>query len=211
MNVQSDFAFKSWAKFLDPDSLKSNLISASLFIAAFEVLQSSVMDPLKGFFSLGFDVTGVQISPKYGTEVLSRHKSPFRASLLWFRESGAIDDLDLELVDKIRDHRNELAHQLPKYIATVGAEINLQLLQSTCDFVAKIDRWWIKEIEMPTDPDMTPERLDATNESDITSGNMMFLQMMTKIAAGDDSAADDILKQISAAFHDFDCDCDSRH
>lgn len=44
---------------------------------------------------------------------------------------SAIGDTDIELVDEIHKHRNELAHDLPKFIATVDTESNVNLLGAT--------------------------------------------------------------------------------
>ena len=181
MTAPQENAYRSWTKFLNPESLRSNLIVASMLIAAFETLRNSVIEPLKGFYAIGFDAP----SPEYAAKVLSRHKSPLKASLLWFREANAIDDSDIATVDSIREHRNEVAHQLPKFLSTADANVNLEMLVAICQIVCKIDRWWIRDVEMSTDPDMTPERLASVDDSDISSGNMMFLRMMIDIASGD--------------------------
>jgi hypothetical protein len=52
--------------------------------------------------------------------------------------------------------------------------------------VTKIDRWWIREVEIPTNPDFDGREVA---DDDIQSGNMLFLQMMVRIVEGNDSAA----------------------
>lgn len=42
-------AFRGWAKLVNPDSLRSNLIAASIFLAAYEILRASVIDHIKDF------------------------------------------------------------------------------------------------------------------------------------------------------------------
>jgi hypothetical protein len=86
MQEQQRDAFESWAKFLNPRTLKSNLIIASLFLAAYETLRSAIIEHIRGFYTNGFNQNGWIIDTKYQTDVLSRHNSPLRASLLWFRE-----------------------------------------------------------------------------------------------------------------------------
>jgi hypothetical protein len=49
--------------------------------------------------------------------------------------------------------------------------------------VAKIERWWIREGELPTNPDFDGQEVAA---EDIHSWGMLFLQMMVHIATGDD-------------------------
>ena len=117
MDENQQKAFDSWAKFLNPEILKSNLIAASLFLAAFEMLRSSVISPIRDFFSCGFDQNGPIVDPKYETKVLSLDKSPLRASLLWLKDMDVISLDDMLIVDRIREHRNQLAHELMKFVA----------------------------------------------------------------------------------------------
>jgi len=44
----------SWERFLNPDSLKTNLILSSLFITIFEMLKDSIISPIKDFYTDGF-------------------------------------------------------------------------------------------------------------------------------------------------------------
>ena len=177
--------FPDWAKFLNPESLKGNLIAASLFLAAYESLCASVIDQIRGFYTHGFDEHGPIVDDAYGVKVLSRDKSPLRASLLWLKERDVVTEDDMAAFDDIRLHRNELAHNLPEFIMTAGKDINLRLLDRICELVTKIDRWWILEVEIPTDPDFDGEGVDTDG---VLSMRMVFLQMMIQIAADKDSA-----------------------
>ncbi|HUT10415.1 MAG TPA: hypothetical protein VMY42_07960 [Thermoguttaceae bacterium] len=195
MQKHQQDVFQSWAKFLNPASLKLNLIIASLFLAAYETLRNSIIEQIRAFFTNGFNQEGCIVDPKYQRDVLSRHKSPLRASLLWFREMHVVDDSDIELVDRIREHRNQLAHDLPKFIATNDADINVELIGSIYQLVTRIDRWWVREVEIPTNPDFDDQDVAAIPDAGITSGNMMFLQLMIQIATGDDADAEEMYSQ----------------
>jgi hypothetical protein len=185
MDEHRAHAVASWAKFLNPETLRANLITASIFLAAYETLRASVIDHIRGFFTDGFDENRPITSDDYRTKVLSLDKSPLRASLLWLKQMGVVDDSDITRVDQIREHRNEVAHDLPKFIATADADINVELISAIYDLVTKIDRWWIREVEMPTNPDFDGQEIV---DNDIESGNMLFLQMMIRVATGEDSA-----------------------
>jgi len=76
--------------FLNPEIVRPKLIVASVYIAAYEVLKSTIVQRIKSFYTLG----GIykEDHPKYQSEVLSRNRSPVYASLDWLRESHAIDD-----------------------------------------------------------------------------------------------------------------------
>ena len=45
----------SWEKFLDPDELRPALIAASVYIATFENLKTTIVDRIKDFYTNGFD------------------------------------------------------------------------------------------------------------------------------------------------------------
>lgn len=188
-------AFQSWAKFLNPASLKSSLIVASLFLAAYETLRNSIIEHIRNLFTHGFNENGWSIDPKYQADVLSRHKSPLRASLLWFREMNVVDDSDIDLVDRIREHRNQVAHDLPKFIATIDADINVELIGAILQLVTKIDRWWVRAIEIPTNPVFDDQDVDCIPDNEITSGNMLFLQLMIQVATGEDGDTEKLYKQ----------------
>jgi hypothetical protein len=106
---------KSWESFLNPDVLRPNLIIASLYIAAFEVLKSTVVDRIKDFYTSGFDENGPRTSPGYQTKVLSKNRSPQHASLEWLKESKAVDDHDIAIYERVKECRNELAHEIPHF------------------------------------------------------------------------------------------------
>ncbi|MFO0799103.1 MAG: hypothetical protein U0804_16670 [Gemmataceae bacterium] len=184
MKDHKDQVHRGWAKFLNPESLRGNLIAASIYLAAFEVLQSSVIDRIRGFFSNDFKDGKPLESEDYRSHCLALAKSPFRASLLWLKKMSAISDDDIALVDRIREHRNAIAHNLPEFLGTADTEVNVQLLANIHELVAKIDRWWIQEVDMTISPEYDGREIPADQ---ISSGNMLFIQMMLQIATGEES------------------------
>ena len=183
-------ALEGWGKFLNPKVLRSNLIAASLFLAAYETLRSSITTQLRGLFANGFDQDGEIVDSGYQKKVLSRHKSPLRASLLWFKEMQAIGENEIELVDRVRRHRNEPAHDLPRFLATNEKDINVELIGGILEVVAKVDRWWIREVEIPTNPDFDEALVDDLDDSKIISGSMLFLQLIIQVATGEDDESE---------------------
>lgn len=173
-------------KFLNPHSLRANLMVCSMYLAAWEILENSVIEHLKGFYNPDFRVS----HDTYGSRVLNRHKSPYRASLLWFQENGALDQSDLDLADELRKQRNEIGHKLPQFLSA-GSEVDVNLFFRLFELVAKIDRWWLINYEIDT--------VDI-DESEIESGNMLFLRLMLNIVAGDEEAIkldDEVQKQMA--------------
>jgi hypothetical protein len=172
----------SWLKFLNPESLRSNLLSASLYLAAYEILRSSLIDQIRSFFETGWSVdSGETIDPRYQTTVLSLAKSPLRASALWLQQNGVIDENDITKLDTVREHRNAVAHDLPKFVSSIDAHVDVSLFESIFELVTKVDRWWIGEVEIPTNPEYDGREIDHDG---IQSGNMIFLRVLVEVATG---------------------------
>ena len=54
--------------------------------------------------------------------------------------------------------------------------------------MGKIDRWWITEVEIPTNPDFTAEDIEKIDHARVFSMRMMSLQLIAKVAYGDDQS-----------------------
>lgn len=114
----------SWERALNPETLKKNIITASIFSMAFEMLKSSIVEKIEGFFTNGFDENGLIISPDYKEKVLSLNRSPLYASLKWLQNAGAIDDEDLKSFEHIKRCRNTLAHEMLTF-ASSGVDFDV--------------------------------------------------------------------------------------
>jgi len=174
---------KSWEKFLHPESLRGNLIAISLFIAAFEMFKDRVLEKPKTFFSDGFNQNGQIINKKYKSEVLSKSKSSLYASLLWFKEMGAIDGTDIETFDNIRKHRNEVTHELLSFISDAKKNLDVEKFQKLVGLLSKIEKWWIINFELAIDPDIAPDNVDPDG---VIPGPILGLQLMLDIALGNE-------------------------
>ena len=120
----------SWEKFLDPDELRPALIAASVYIATFENLKTTIVDRIKDFYTDGFDENGWRVEPEYTTKVLSRNSSPTHASLEWLKEMDVIDDADIATYGRIKELRNILAHGLLTVISNgLPAEFPVRLTE----------------------------------------------------------------------------------
>ncbi len=172
---------KSWEGLLNPDALRRNLITASIYIAAFELLKDSIVDRLKTFYKL----TGEQVEQRYEPEVLSRNRSPVYASLGWLKEFKAIDDDDITVFEKARSYRRIFAHELtrvlwdglPPDVATRFSEM-VKLMD-------KIERWWI----------VTLEDVQEGDEHAILPGRIFLLQLMVDVALGSEEDSKKFLNE----------------
>lgn len=157
----------SWERFLSPESLRRNLIIASIFISAFEILKDSIVEHIRFFYVTGFDQSGYRIDPKYETEVVARNKSPVFASLSWLKNHDAIDENDITAFEKVRDCRNDIVHELPHILAEGISSDRVALFSEMVRLLKKIETWWIVNVEIPTNPDYDGKEID---EAEIVSG-----------------------------------------
>lgn len=189
----SDKAFDSWMKLLNPDQLKSNLIQCSLFLTGYEILRSLIIDYPKSFYTHGHkrdESTGelkVILSESYKTKVLALHpKDQFHASCLWFKDMGALTDDDLVIISAIRHHRNYVAHETSKILAEAIHAVNKGMVDNLIDITKKIEMWWIKEIEIPSNPDFDHKNIDDINWESTFGGSSFMLGLIMSIFEGDD-------------------------
>jgi hypothetical protein len=117
--------YQSWEKLLDPEKLKSNLILGAIYLIAYETLKYSVIiNHVKGLYLLSLPPTPEE-KERYKKRVLKHStKGEFNACCLWLLREGAIDNNDLLKIESIRKHRNEIAHELPKFISSIEYDIN---------------------------------------------------------------------------------------
>ncbi len=177
---------QSWEEFLNPDVLRPRLIAASIYIAAFEALKDAIVENIRTFFWCGFDESGDKIDPKYHSDVLSRNRSPVHASLDWLKEMGAINEADLQAFERVKNCRNTLSHRLFDAIGSKGMPTDFEkCFGEMYDLLRKIDVWWIREVEIPTNPDFDGADID---EQGIVSGRELGLHLLCSIALGDEDA-----------------------
>ena len=180
-----------WENFLNPDVLRKRLLTSGLFLIAFELLIDSVEARLKEFYSDHRSLTtDWQPSKKYKEKVLSLDPKGkgdvFRSSLAWLQNIGVISGVDRQNVWKLKRARNSFAHEL-RHLAGSGNRPDFEMLfPQLVDLIVKIDRWWIINVEIETDPDFSGKEIC---ESEVTPGSQVLLQIATKVALGEDDDA----------------------
>jgi hypothetical protein len=169
-----------WENLLNPETLRKHLISASLYMAAYEVLKTSIIKRTEYFF-LG--TNRPEDKEKYEKAVLFRNRSPLMASLLWHQEMQAINENDLAAFQRMRHCRNELAHRLPDLIGGKGIESNLtDCFVALLELLRKIEVWWIREFEMSINPDF--DGVEVADDQ-IMPGSIVMVKIMLDTALGD--------------------------
>ena len=178
---------KSWENFLNPKTLRSNLIVASVFLSAFEILKECILERPKEMYTTGFNEKGLIINKDYNLDVLSLNKSPIYASLEWFKKHNAISLKDINTFTEIKKCRNELAHELPLFITEGIKNDPTPNFQLIIDLLGKIEKWWIYNVEIPINPNFQNMEVD---EKEIIPGKLITIQMLTNIALGSEEESD---------------------
>ena len=172
---------KKWENLLNPDVLRPNLIIASIYIAAFELLNNTLVDRIRSFYATGFDEKGPRVDPKYESDVLSKNRSTVFASLQWLKESQAIDDIDIAIFERIKARRNDVAHEIVKMLADGLPSDLAARFSDMVALIEKVEKWWIVNVEIPTSPDFDGEEVD---ENDIVTGTALSLRSLVEVALG---------------------------
>jgi len=178
---------EQWEQFLTPEILRTNLIMASVYIAAFEILKNVIVERIRDFYLIGFDNNGFIIDPEYKEAVLRRNRSPVYASLDWLKEAGAITDADIETFEQSKEYRNLLAHELARLLMEGLPQDFSKRFQGMVMLLDKIEKWWIVNVDIPTNPDF--DEAGEIDEENIIPGTVINLQMILDIALGPDERA----------------------
>lgn len=176
----NDHASK-WEELLNPDITRERLISASLYIAAFEILKQSICDRLRDFYCCGFSVAGDHVDQEYQSEVLSRNSSRLYASLSWLQDNDVLDASDIESFGRVKETRNALAHNLQGLVFGELAPSHVQVFPELIKLLRKIETWWLLNIEIPTHPDYDGQEI---LDDQVIPGPVIMLQLMLDVASG---------------------------
>ena len=81
------------------------------------------------------------------------------------------------------DMRNRLVHNMLKNIYhELPGNID-ELYSEMISLFKKITIWWVKEIEIPINPDFTAEDYDKINYNQITSFDLELIKIMSNIVS----------------------------
>lgn len=176
-------AIRDIKKINTPETLKRNLINTSLILTAYELMKYSLIDQRKNFF----EIEGKPPSKTYRNEIEQFRKElpkefrkyPLLVSARWFQKYDALDKTDFENIEKIWRYRNEVTHELIKFLVDSDFEVDVKYLLQIRDIVEKVDIWWIREFVIPCDPDFDQVEV---KDAAIRSGRMDILDHLISIA-----------------------------
>lgn len=178
-------------KFIDPTRISQSLHQVSLYLTAWETLCSAIIDRVKGFYTFNWNsneqgklVGEPDIDYKNKVLALAPNKE-FHSCCLWLKNSGAINDFDLKIIDEARKHRNQIAHEIVAYITEEHSVVNRDVISNIYNVVKKIDIWWLTEVDMATDPKFSEEDYQVAKEGKAVGGYSFLLEIILPIFDGD--------------------------
>ncbi len=169
-------------KLLNPDAIKSNLMLSALYLMAYELLKDAVIDNIRAFFAFEHEDDRAIPDKRYDDEVIRTHKDHLHASCLWLYRNGVITDREVEEIESIRRHRNQVAHELPKLLGDTTLNLNVGYFLRIRELLEKIEVWWVQNVDIPANQDFDGEEVDAT---DIRPGRVMILDYVISAALAD--------------------------
>ena len=170
-------------KFLNPDAIKINLVLSSLYLAAYEILKSAIIDNIRDFLIFDYDVNGKPVLDKqYRDDVSNLHQDLLQASCLWLGQAGVITSDEVEEIGRIRKHRNEVAHELPQLLVERDRNLNLDYFLRIRELLEKIEIWWVRNVEILINPELDGLDID---DKDIRPGRVIALDHLISVALSD--------------------------
>lgn len=169
-------------KFLDHDLIRSNLVLSALYLTAYEVLKGSIITSILDFFATEVGADGRSIpSEQYKIEVKEAHKDLLYASCLWLLRNEAITEQDVVDIRRIREHRNQVAHELPSILIEKDLNIEFGLFLRMRELLEKIEKWWVINVDIPANPDFDGKEVD---EGEIQTGRVLIIDHVVSVVFG---------------------------
>lgn len=173
-----DYEARLMAK-LSHEGMTRTLIRAGALLSAYELIKLQIIDGVSDFYWSGrMDGDKKEYFPDYQTDVVDRDKSLYKACVAWLVESDALPPEDGSVLEKIREHRNEVAHELPKILIDPDFEVNASLLIDATIVLRRLDVFWGR---FTVDADPQWDGVEVTDK-DIWGGPSLLMVSLMRIA-----------------------------
>lgn len=189
-----------WSDFLNPDVVKRRFLRAGMFLLAHEMLLRAIKEPLHDFFADTWtDKSGWKMSAAYRAKVLSLDpkgkNDPLRSSIAWLLENDVLTASDEQTIKRLTDERNRFAHELGDVLSGSQDTNFNKIFPEIVGLVEKIERWWIINVEIATDPDFDQD----IDEESVVPGSVTLLMVLEKVALGKDEEAWELYRGYTAS------------
>lgn len=163
---------------LRPGIIRGTLAFAGLYQITHELIKQAVLVKVRDFFCLEFNPDGTysmtaEENDRYQRHVLSLAPNKFRASLLWLVKNNAITDNQADRLEFVRTHRDDLVHELVKYVIDPEADPDIELLVDAIAILKDLHRFWI-DVELSAGGFFLP---DGSDVGDVDTEEVMPLSL----------------------------------
>ena len=144
---------------LTDEELTEVLVYTGLILVAFELIKTLIIRPIKAFY---WHMTFGEGMPfkSYKEDVLIRHKNEFEACLLYLRDfMKAIDSDDVLVIQELRKHRNDLAHNIVHKLQAQEIERDVFLMERVSKTLFKLSNYQTY-MEIGADPEFQKKEID---------------------------------------------------
>ncbi len=182
-----------WKRFLTPEILRNNLISASIFITGFEILNNLIIERVKEAYTEFFE-DKAQPGIKYKKDVLESNRSILYASLEWLREAQVISPDELKNFENIKNIRNSVVHEFPNILTNGLPSEFLERFKDIFSLIKKIEKWWVINFEIPCNPEFDDKEIVV---DEVVPGIIISLSILLDVALGSEQEAKQYLDALN--------------
>jgi hypothetical protein len=194
-------------KILDKERIRINLLLASLYLSAFEILKNSIIEGTYEFLVDEEEISDEEankwqevLDPAVVLASQKRYREELREyervvgvlpgqrdrlglipSCQWLQGMNVLTEDEVDEIRNIRDHRNEIAHELPDLLVGQGLEIDIDRFQRIRELLVKVDTFRARStllFEVGT-----LEEIDARDLKAVMSGGALILEVIVDAVA----------------------------
>src|SRR4030067_3777791 len=162
--------------------ISQKMLLASLYLTSYEILKSSIIEQVHDYYQIGYQQgRGKEYNPLYETEVRSKVKDGkdiLIASALWLVSMEALTEEDVESIRDVRQHRNEIAHELHEILFYSNRSVRIELIKTIRNLVYKADSWWIRNVEIQFHNSIADKPIPENEINDVFSGPVIILDLI---------------------------------
>jgi len=122
------------AAHIEPTNTRRLLTLVGLYLVAYELVNSGVIDGVRGFFSHDWEAArGWIVDEQYRRDVTAGYKTELDGCINWLTEANAITPADADAIQRLRNERNRVAHEINAVIVDPSFRIDREPLIAAAD------------------------------------------------------------------------------
>jgi hypothetical protein len=140
-----------------------------------EILDETIYDEIVEGQRKQYERQVEEYKREINTTFDSRDQYGLIPSCRWLQKMGALDENEVDEIKKIRDHRNEIAHELPCLLIGEGFEVNLTHFEEIGKLLRKVDAFWARSTLLVGLETSYEVNIGKIPDEELFSGNIIVL------------------------------------